>query len=896
MTRHDAGKLVRGPRWILVLMAATWAIPAEAAPHAGTAWIAMPGFHATGGDPAAADRPGQAVPRTESVRGRGASGDLSITVDVPRGRFGLLSGQILMIKRPGSRAGGVAEVRVGVSGNEARLAAAGDVGVGPGVRGVPWHLSAEREAGDQPIELFRFPTQPKGADEAGERKPLERVPVSIASRNGQALWGQYDFVLTHVWDAIDPDGCAPIVPTDGDDPESLLDTGIYRLFAGEWDAAAEAFGRLAASDDPAIAAIGRQCLRRLQAARWIAEAAQNADAAFAYDAALCAWANGFYDLARDGFRRASELAPTDPLALYHLAETEERAGADVFTVAEILDRAGCLAGATPNAWDVLVTILMGETTPDGKLVRMTEENVERIVEEWQVVEKMIHGASLGHYRLNTTFRVIPDTNAVPYVLNAGWLYGPDDEAVPVAGTYDSCMSFRPAGPSVAGGADCGPNGAAMTDIGTWCGWEVYLHEWNHQFDWGMITSEIGVGYPATHDSDGCGPQPIPSMGAGHRGSMRYYVTPAMYRRVELADVPTAPAIRSWEIAGPFPLTVADGEAQPRLLDVSWTDAEEDLVAGGAGGPGMAWATWHSDGDFVDMNETLRVGDAANVGAYARAFVYAPESREIRLWLGHNDGMRVWVNGARVHGGRYFSIAKWDDRNRPDSVVSWARLEPGWNRILCKIQKWDGDWGFSVRPCGFDGSSLEGVRFSAEAQLPAAVASGVATRGRYYRWEEVSGDFTSALPRWDESDLREYTGMAGLELRGGPQATRGAVALVVGEGVEPLPGSRFGSEPAAEDDAQLNNVMSWGTEGIAALRFEHEGNPRDLLLVRAESVEPVMRLLREEGVPPDAPDRVDARILGYLLTSEGTSPRALLIAEAWLGDWPKEEEGLFGAAP
>lgn len=878
MAQHRMSRLGKG---ILVLMTAAAADvpPAVGAPHAATAWIALPGFEAANGDSSVGHAARSAPPQ---VVARGDGGLLHFEIPVPRDRFGLLKGQVLMIRR--SAAPPAADIHVFVGKAPAEDASGG----------VPWPAAAASGGDEGAVGLFRFPTRPESEGAAETPPSRERVSVWLTSPAAAALEGRYDFVLARVWDAADPYRAGPVLPTDGGDAASLLDTGMFLLFSGEWDGAAGAFEGLAAAGDPALAAAGRQCLRRVRAARAIGKAAENADADVSYDAALYAWANGFYDLALAGFRRLVELAPTDARALYHLAEMEERAGADVFSVAERFHMAGSLANADPNIWDVLVTILMEETTPDGKVVRMTKENIERIVREWEVVEKMVHGASLGHFKLDTTFRVVPDTDTVPYALHAGWLYGPADEVVPVAGMYDSCMSFRPAGPSVTGGADCGPNGAALVDIGTWCGWEVYLHEWNHQFDWGMITSEIGVGYPVTHDSDGCGPQPIPSMGAGHRASMRYYVTPAMYRRVELADVPAAPAIRSWQIAGPLPLAAPEGEAQPRLLDVPWTDAEDDLTSGRGVAPGAGWATWESDDDFIDLNAALGAGNLPHAGAYAQAFVYTPEPREVRLWLGHNDGMRVWVNGALIHGGRYFSIAKWEDLNRPDSIVSRASLEPGWNRIFCKIQKWDGGWGFGVRPCDFDGSPIEGIRFSAEARDPAAAPAKAPARGRYYRWSDVADDFTSLLPLWDGADLRAYTGMPALELRGGAQATQGAVALVAGEGVEPFPGSRFAADPAAEDDARLNNLMSWATEGIAALRFRREGGVRDLLLVRAESVEPVMRLLRERDVPAGVPGSMGERVLGYVMTSEGTSPRALLVAEAWLGDWPEEEEGLYGA--
>ena len=153
-----------------------------------------------------------------------------------------------------------------------------------------------------------------------------------------------------------------------------------------------------------------------------------------------------------------------------------------------------------------------------------------------------------------------------------------------------------------------------------------------------------------------------------------------------------------------------------------------------------------------------------------------------------------------------------------------------------------------------------------------------------------------MPRWETADLREYTGLGGLEVCGGPEATRGTIVFAASDGASPLPGSRFGGDPEAEHDSELNNVMSWATEGIAAVRFERGGSVRDLLMVRPESVEPVMRLLAEDSPPPGVPQASADRVLGYVTTSSGTSPRALLLVEAWLGAWPVEEEGLYGVVP
>ena len=95
--------------------------------------------------------------------------------------------------------------------------------------------------------------------------------------------------------------------------------------------------------------------------------------------------------------------------------------------------------------------------------------------------------------------------------------GTPDSDVPIRGSYDYSVFTAEFGSSHAAGVDCGVSGSGAAQIGPTRGWEVLLHEWNHEFDWVCICGEQVPGYPVTHDSDGCGKQPIVNMGCGqHR--------------------------------------------------------------------------------------------------------------------------------------------------------------------------------------------------------------------------------------------------------------------------------------------------------------------------------------------------------------------------------------------
>jgi hypothetical protein len=76
----------------------------------------------------------------------------------------------------------------------------------------------------------------------------------------------------------------------------------------------------------------------------------------------------------------------------------------------------------------------------------------------------------------------------------------------------------------------------------------------------------------------------------------------------------------------------------------------------------------------------------------------------QLWLGYDDGARVWLNGTEVlydnrYGGFEADMSKLD-----------VNLNAGENRLLVKVSEWMGTHGFSARFCRADGSQLEGLSY------------------------------------------------------------------------------------------------------------------------------------------------------------------------------------------
>jgi hypothetical protein len=83
-------------------------------------------------------------------------------------------------------------------------------------------------------------------------------------------------------------------------------------------------------------------------------------------------------------------------------------------------------------------------------------------------------------------------------------------------------------------------------------------------------------------------------------------------------------------------------------------------------------------------------------------VHAPENREALLFVGSDDGVRVWINGVLVHSNKAFRPALPDD----DAVRITLRKGP--NFLLLKVAQDIGGWGFNARIADAAGEAIDGI--------------------------------------------------------------------------------------------------------------------------------------------------------------------------------------------
>ncbi len=162
--------------------------------------------------------------------------------------------------------------------------------------------------------------------------------------------------------------------------------------------------------------------------------------------------------------------------------------------------------------------------------------------------------------------------------------------------------------------------------------------------------------------------------------------------------------RSWLVLAPLP--IAPAAKEPPDDDAQQQAFARDFLAEAGGEPGVApvaggkltidgkdveWRLVKADADVVSLSPGAAAPTFAV--AYAWAEIEMPEAGAGLIGLGSDDGVKVWLNGRRVH-------ENWAARAvETDADLVPVRFERGVNRILLKVQNVAGDWGFACRLLG-----------------------------------------------------------------------------------------------------------------------------------------------------------------------------------------------------
>ncbi len=168
----------------------------------------------------------------------------------------------------------------------------------------------------------------------------------------------------------------------------------------------------------------------------------------------------------------------------------------------------------------------------------------------------------------------------------------------------------------------------------------------------------------------------------------------------------APYIRSW-------LVNAFHQDSPEYfynyLDTNYLGVPEKNVIPTEGQymGGKTWTIFDKSLPYINLDEYSNEADYGV--SYAYVTIHAQQRTNCELWLGCDDGVKVWLNGDNIiFDNRYGEY-------QSDMIKTPVTLQPGDNHLLLKISEWMGNHGFSARFCTNSGDEINGLTYSPESE-------------------------------------------------------------------------------------------------------------------------------------------------------------------------------------
>ncbi len=142
-------------------------------------------------------------------------------------------------------------------------------------------------------------------------------------------------------------------------------------------------------------------------------------------------------------------------------------------------------------------------------------------------------------------------------------------------------------------------------------------------------------------------------------------------------------LTNWWIIGPFDNPDGNG------LQVKYPPEEEFESAKTYSGRNNQPVRWqhieNKQSGYIDFTKLFRESDVGV--AYARGTIELTQDHQVKIGIGSNDGVRLWVNGNMVFDNQVARKAE------PNQDVLTVNLKKGKNDLLLKIDQTGGGWGF-----------------------------------------------------------------------------------------------------------------------------------------------------------------------------------------------------------
>jgi hypothetical protein len=143
-------------------------------------------------------------------------------------------------------------------------------------------------------------------------------------------------------------------------------------------------------------------------------------------------------------------------------------------------------------------------------------------------------------------------------------------------------------------------------------------------------------------------------------------------------------LMDWWIIGPF-----DNPDQKGLQVVYPPEKEfdTDKTYHGRKNRSVTWKRYNNEfSGYIDLAKLY--GELSDSGvAYARQTIEVTKDTDLRIGVGSNDGVRLWINGKLLLDKKVARKAE------PNQDVLTVPLKKGKNTILLKIDQFGGGWGF-----------------------------------------------------------------------------------------------------------------------------------------------------------------------------------------------------------
>ncbi|MCZ6835760.1 MAG: PSD1 and planctomycete cytochrome C domain-containing protein [Planctomycetota bacterium] len=163
-----------------------------------------------------------------------------------------------------------------------------------------------------------------------------------------------------------------------------------------------------------------------------------------------------------------------------------------------------------------------------------------------------------------------------------------------------------------------------------------------------------------------------------------YVQHSMGRvRLAMSSDPTLRAklipsrLDGWEVAGPY-----EAETNQLAFETVFPPEPRDV------GPAET-VEWQKRPDFSDGQIHELKGERQ--ATYLKRIIHSPDARRLRVALGSDDTLKVWLNGSLQFTSEMPRSAK------VDQDFLWLELKPGANELLLKVVNYGGESGFYFDP-------------------------------------------------------------------------------------------------------------------------------------------------------------------------------------------------------